>query len=123
MVCIASSNGRITFEKPLLNAIQIPTGIPINKQIITAVKIIAIVVIMSSHNPKLPIRKINKLYNIPENTDLKYHPNRKMISIKHHQGMVTNKSSKKLMVLEEMKKIKSKNPSNVVSKKSTNCLT
>lgn len=100
---MASRIGRMILENPLLKAIHIPIGIPIIKQMMTATTIIAIVVIISSHNPKLPIRNIKIANSTPEKIDLKYHPSKKITIIKLHQGMATSILSIKLIVLEEIK--------------------
>lgn len=82
--------------------------------------IIAIVVIISSQRPNVPIKKIKKPYKKPEKTDLKYHPSRITIIINSHHGNQTKKSSIPLIVLDEMRNIKSNNPLKVVSIKLTN---
>src|SRR5699024_9890919 len=107
----------MTAENLLLNAIQTPSGIPINNDIITAVKTIEIVIIISSHKPNVPIRKIN---TTTASSVLKYHPNKNISIIKTHHGRATKIPSIPLIVLENIKKIKLNNPANVVAKKSTN---
>src|SRR5699024_8881672 len=114
-------------------AIQTPSGIPINNDIITAVKTIEIVIIISSHKPNVPIRKINTAKTTPASAVLKYHPNKNITIIKTHHGRATKNPSIPLIVLENIKntsisfiffenikKIKLNNPANVVAKKSTN---
>src|SRR5699024_1160954 len=114
-VCIASSNGRITLENRSLNDIHTPVGIPIIRHTMTATVIIAIVDIISSHNPKVPIKNTKKPYNTPEKKDLKYHVIKTMISINSHHGNHTKKSSIPLIMDEDIVKIKSKKLSKVRS--------
>jgi hypothetical protein len=80
----------------------------------------AMVVIMSSHSPNVPIRKMNAAYKMPEKTDLKYHPNKKMAIMNSHHGIQIKKSWMALMNLDDTKKMKSKNPENEESRKATN---
>lgn len=56
MVCIISSMGRKIISKVLLLEASIPNGIPINMQNITAVKIMAKVVILSDHRSTRSIK-------------------------------------------------------------------
>src|SRR5699024_12799451 len=85
-----------------------------------ATKVIAMVVIISSHKPNVPIKKINKPYRKPENIDLKYHPKRMIKMINNHHGNHTKISSIALIIFEVMIKMASKKLLNVVSKKLTN---
>ena len=56
MVCIISRIGRKIISKVLLLEASIPNGIPINMQNITAVKIMAKVVILSDHRSTRSIK-------------------------------------------------------------------
>src|SRR5699024_12508235 len=79
IVCIASRIGRIIFDIILLNDIHTPIGIPTINEIPTAANIIAIVVIISPHKPKFPIKKINIPKLTPDKNDKKYKPRSKII--------------------------------------------
>ena len=64
MVCMISSIGRKIISKVLLREASIPNGIPINIQKITAVKIIANVVMLSDHRSTRSIKTKLKKENI-----------------------------------------------------------
>ncbi|GAA0341692.1 hypothetical protein J18TS1_32090 [Oceanobacillus oncorhynchi subsp. incaldanensis] len=82
-----------------------------------------IVIIISSHRPKLPMRKIKRPYKTPEKSDLKYHPSKKMITINSHHGIIIRKSVSPLIDLEVMKNIKSNKTSKLLARKLTNSST
>src|SRR5699024_4161339 len=100
-------------------AIHIPIGRPVSKDIATDVTIIAMVVIISSHNPKDPIKNIKIAKTTPDTKDLKYHPSPKIIKINTHQGNQTRKASMPLMERDATKNIKSKKPDKEDAKKFT----
>src|SRR5690625_1657724 len=112
----------MTAENLLLNAIQTPSGIPINNDIITAVKTIEIVIIISSHKPNVPIRKINTAKTTPASAVLKYHPNKNITIIKTHHGRATKNPSIPLIVLEKDRKSTRLNSSHVAISYAVFCL-
>src|SRR5699024_89929 len=119
IVCMASNKGLIIVENFLLNDIYTPNGIPTNNEINTAVVIIAIVIIMSSHKPNVPIKNTNILYKIPEKNERKNQPNKKIMITNTNHGIQVKNPSMPLIILDATKKIKLKNPSSTLSKKST----
>ena len=120
MVCIASKIGRMMTENVLLNAINIPTGIPIARDNTTDISIIATVVIVSSHKLKDPIKKIKAANISPFNMLFKYQPSRKTIIMMTHQGVASKADSIVRIVVEAIVKMKSNNHPKFIARKSIN---
>src|SRR5699024_2021381 len=106
---MAASNGRMIVEKPLRNAMEIPRGIPMINHTALAAMIIAIVGMISSQRPNVPMKKKKKPYKKPEKPEEKYQPSRITIRLNSHHGNHTNTSAIPLIVLDEMRNIKSNN--------------
>ena len=96
MVCITSSIGLIIASKVLLLEERIPSGIPINIQKITAVNIIAKVVMLSDHRSTKSIKTNPIKVKIENLKPLVLKAKYRKINMAKGNGIILNNESKPL---------------------------